>query len=195
MGYQLLIDTSSNQLAIGIADDYEVVYKIQYPALQKQSELATVEINKALKKLDIDVSELKRIIVTKGPGSYTGVRVGLTIAKIMSYVHSIPVCAISTLQALVGMEPKAIAVLDAKSDKAYIGVYNYGKVKTKETIEEVSSLDELLEKFEGYKIYGDKSLIKQLDTPIDLIENMFQISKIEKNEKYVDTLVPTYLKD
>lgn len=195
MGYQLLIDTSSNQLAIGIADDYEVVYKIQYPALQKQSELATVEINKALKKLDIDVSELKRIIVTKGPGSYTGVRVGLTIAKIMSYVHSIPVCAISTLQALVGMEPKAIAVLDAKSDKAYIGVYNYGKVKTKETIEEVGSLDELLEKFEGYKIYGDKSLIKQLDTPIDLIENMFQISKIEKNEKYVDTLVPTYLKD
>lgn len=195
MGYQLLIDTSSNQLAIGVADDYEVVYKIQYPALQKQSELATVEINKALKKLDIDVSELKRIIVTKGPGSYTGVRVGLTIAKIMSYVHSIPVCAISTLQALVGMEPKAIAVLDAKSDKAYIGVYNYGKVKTKETIEEVGSLDELLEKFEGYKIYGDKSLIKQLDTPIDLIENMFQISKIEKNEKYVDTLVPTYLKD
>jgi tRNA threonylcarbamoyladenosine biosynthesis protein TsaB len=195
MGYQLLIDTSSNQLAIGIADDYEVVYKIQYPALQKQSELATVEINKALKKLDIDVSELKRIIVTKGPGSYTGVRVGLTIAKIMSYVHSIPVCAISTLQALVGTEPKAIAVLDAKSDKAYIGVYNYGKVKTKETIEEVGSLDELLEKFEGYKIYGDKSLIKQLDTPIDLIENMFQISKIEKNEKYVDTLVPTYLKD
>jgi tRNA threonylcarbamoyl adenosine modification protein YeaZ len=195
MGYQLLIDTSSNQLAIGIADDYEVVYKIQYPALQKQSELATVEINKALKKLDIDVSELKRIIVTKGPGSYTGVRVGLTIAKIMSYVHSIPVCAISTLQALVGMEPKAIALLDAKSDKAYVGVYHYGKVKTKETIEEVGSLEEILEKFEGYKICGDKSLIKQLDTPIDLIENMFQISKIEKNEKYVDTLVPTYLKD
>jgi tRNA A37 threonylcarbamoyladenosine modification protein TsaB len=93
------------------------------------------------------------------------------------------------------MEPKAIALLDAKSDKAYLGVYNYGKAKTKETIEEVSTINDVIDKFEGYKIYGDKSLIKQLDTPIDLIENMFQISKIEKNEKYVDTLVPTYLKD
>jgi tRNA threonylcarbamoyl adenosine modification protein YeaZ len=195
MGYQLLIDTSSNQLAIGIADDYEVVYKVQYPALQKQSELATVEISKALKKLDIDVSELKRIIITKGPGSYTGVRVGLTIAKVMSYVHSIPVCAVSTLQALVGMEPKALALLDAKSDKAYLGVYNYGKLVKSETIEDVSSLNKILEKYQDYKIYGDKSLIKQLDSPIDLIENMYQISKIEKNEKYVDTLVPTYLKD
>jgi tRNA threonylcarbamoyladenosine biosynthesis protein TsaB len=195
MGYQLLIDTSSNQLAIGIADDYEVVYKVQYPALQKQSELATVEISKALKKLDIDVRELKRIIVTKGPGSYTGVRVGLTIAKIMSYVQSIPVCAVSTLQALVGMEPKAVAMLDAKSDKAYLGIYNYGKLVTNESIEEVNSLSEILEKYKDYKIYGDKSLIKQLESPIDLIENMYQISKIVKNEKYVDTLVPTYLKD
>lgn len=195
MGYQLLIDTSSNQLAVGIADDYEVIYKVQYPALQKQSELATVEISKALKKLDIDVSELKRIIITKGPGSYTGVRVGLTIAKVMSYVHSIPVCAVSTLQALVGMEPKAIAILDAKSAKAYLGVYNYGKLVKSESIEEVNSLNEIIEKYQDYKIYGDKSLIKQLDSPIDLIENMYQVSKIEKNEEYVDTLVPTYLKD
>jgi tRNA A37 threonylcarbamoyladenosine modification protein TsaB len=113
----------------------------------------------------------------------------------MSYVQSIPVCAISTLQALVGMEPKAVALLDAKSDKVYFGVYSYGKLVKSESIEEVNSLDEILEKYQDYKIFGDKSLIKQLDSPIDLIENMYQISKIVKNEKYVDTLVPTYLKD
>jgi tRNA A37 threonylcarbamoyladenosine modification protein TsaB len=113
----------------------------------------------------------------------------------MSYVQSIPVCAVSTLQALVGMEPKAVAMLDAKSDKAYLGIYNYGKLVTNESIEEVNSLSEILEKYKDYKIYGDKSLIKQLESPIDLIENMYQISKIVKNEKYVDTLVPTYLKD
>jgi tRNA A37 threonylcarbamoyladenosine modification protein TsaB len=113
----------------------------------------------------------------------------------MSYVQSIPVCAISTLQALVGMEPKAVALLDAKSDKAYFGVYSYGKLVKSESIEEVNSLNEILENYQDYKIYGDKSLIKQLDSPIDLIENMYQISKIVKNEKYVDTLVPTYLKD
>jgi hypothetical protein len=85
--------------------------------------------------------------------------------------------------------------MDAKSSKAYLGVYNYGKLVKNESIEEVDSLNEILEKYQDYKIYGDKSLIKQLDSPIDLIENMYQVSKIEKNEEYVDTLVPTYLKD
>jgi tRNA threonylcarbamoyladenosine biosynthesis protein TsaB len=195
MGYQLLIDTSFTQLAIGIADDKEVIYKVQYPALQKQSELATVEINKALKQLDIDPSEIKRIIVTKGPGSYTGVRIGLTIAKVMSFVNKTPVCAISSLQALVGTEPKAVAILDAKSDKCYVGVYNFGKAKIEDSIIDNASLDKFVRKHEDYKIFGDTQLIKQPTQPIDLIENMFQISKNEKNVEYVDTLVPTYLKE
>jgi tRNA threonylcarbamoyladenosine biosynthesis protein TsaB len=195
MGYQLLIDTSFTQLAVGIADQREVIYKVQYEALQKQSELATVEINKALKKLDIDPSEINKIIVTKGPGSYTGVRIGLTIAKIMSYVHKVPVCAISTLQALVGVEPKAIAILDAKSDKVYVGVYNFGKAKENDFIIETKELSKFLSKYEDYKLFGDKQLIKLHSEPIDLVENMFLVSKNEKVEKFVDTLVPTYLKE
>lgn len=195
MGYQLLIDTSFTQLAIGIADEREVIYKVQYQALQKQSELATVEINKALKQLDIDPSEITRIIVTKGPGSYTGVRIGLTIAKIMSFVNKTPVCAISTLQALVGVEPKAIAILDAKSDKTYFGVYNFGKPKIEDSIIENSTIAKVISKYEDYKLIGDKFLVKQPDEPIDLIENMYQISKFEKNVQYVDMLVPIYLKE
>lgn len=195
MGYQLIIDTSSKHLAVGIADDHEVLYKVQYLALQKQSELATLEIEKALKTLDIDSKELSRIIVTKGPGSYTGVRIGLTIAKVMSYVHNIPVCAVSTLQSLVGVEPKAIALLDARSDKAYVGVYDFGKQKVKEKIVELTQVKDILNNYPEYKVFGDRELTGLLAVPVDILENMFRVSKNLENEKYVDTLVPVYLKD
>ena len=195
MGYQLIIDTSSKYLAVGIADDHEVLYKVQYLALQKQSELATLEIEKALKTLDIDSRELSRIIVTKGPGSYTGVRIGLTIAKVMSYVHNIPVCAVSTLQSLAGVEPKAIALLDARSDKVYVGVYDFGKEKVKEKIVEATKVKDILNTHPEYTVFGDRELAGLLSVPVDILENMFRVSKNHENEKYVDTLVPVYLKD
>ena len=195
MGYQLILDTSANQLSVGIADEHEVLYKVQFVAQKKQSELATLEIEKALKVMDIDSKELTRIIVSKGPGSYTGVRIALTIAKVMSYVHQIPVCAISSLQSLVGVEPKAIAIIDARSDKSYLGVYHYGKEKIKERIVDNNELKDYLTKYKEYEVFGDRNLVNLASNPIDIVENMYQVSKFTPDIKYVDTLVPTYLKD
>lgn len=195
MGYQLILDTSFNQLVVGIADDYEVIYKVQYPAQQKQSELTVMEIDKAFKAIDIDASDLSRIIVTRGPGSYTGVRIAMTIAKVMSYVHKIPVCAVSTLQALAGVVPKSIALLDARSEKAYVGVYTSGKPKIEEKIIQLKDLEKFISNYKDYEIFGDRHFVNQQPTTIDVAQNMYLISKEIKDVKFVDTLVPVYLKD
>jgi tRNA threonylcarbamoyladenosine biosynthesis protein TsaB len=195
MGYQLILDTSFNQLVVGIADDYEIIYKVQYQAHQKQSELTVFEIDKAFKAIDIDASDLSRIIVTRGPGSYTGVRIAMTIAKVMSYVHKIPVCAVSTLQALTGLAPKSIAILDARSDKVYVGVYTFGKAKTEEQIILVKDLEKFISKYKEYEIFGDRHLVNHPPLPIDIAQNMYLASKEIKDVKFVDTLVPVYLKD
>ena len=117
MGYELILDTSSKQLAIGIYKDDELLYKNQYYAWLRQSEMAIPEIEKAINELKIDLREVTRIVASIGPGSYTGVRIALTIAKVMALTLNIPLFTVSSLQALAGKKDKVISIMDARSKR------------------------------------------------------------------------------
>ena len=81
--YSLLLDSSNTKLAVGIAKDDILLDKIYYDAWQRQSEFMIQEINNILSRNKILPSQISEIIVTDGPGSYTGVRISLTIAKVV----------------------------------------------------------------------------------------------------------------
>ena len=73
------------------------------------------------------MSDFDEMVITIGPGSYTGVRVALTIAKTLNATMNIKVKTVSSLKAMAGMK-KAISILDARSHKLFLGIYNEGKV-------------------------------------------------------------------
>lgn len=195
MGYQVIIDTSNKYLAVGICDDNKVLTKTQYYAWQKQSELCIQEIDKQMQDLNISSKDLSRIIVTRGPGSYTGVRIALTIAKTMAYALNIPVCAFSSMATIAGPQGYKIALMDARSHRAYVGVYQDGKEVESDSIINLDNMDTLYKKYPNYFLVGDTNLVGIDKQEIDIVENMFELSKIYTNVDNVFALVPQYLKD
>ncbi len=79
------IDSYSEQLGLSLIKDHKVIYSISLSKFKPFSEAIVLKLDEMFKELELDKSLLKKIVVNKGPGSYTGLRVGITVAKILSY--------------------------------------------------------------------------------------------------------------
>lgn len=83
------------------------------------------EIEALLRRHGVGLREVDRIVAASGPGSFTGIRVGLTAAKALAEALGCPVAAVSTLQALAsfGSAARRVAVLDARRGEVYAGLF------------------------------------------------------------------------
>lgn len=190
----LFLDTSTKYLCIGIAKDNEIIYKFQQEAIKKQSELTIPFLQQALKENNLSLSDVEEVNVTIGPGSFTGIRIGMCIAKVLASLNNIPLKAISSLNAYASLGKK-IVILDAKAKRVYLGIYNNNQKVIDETVVEIERLKELLNVYNDYDVVLDSHLIGLESEEIDVIENMNRISKNIIPETNVDGLVPIYLKD
>jgi tRNA threonylcarbamoyladenosine biosynthesis protein TsaB len=93
------------------------------------SETLLPHIEQVLKMAAVAKEELTGIAVSNGPGSFTGLRIGLAAAKAMSYVLGIPLVGVSTLQALAYQLPapgvRVMCLLDAQKGNAYVESYRW----------------------------------------------------------------------
>lgn len=81
----LSIDTYSEVIGISIIKDHKVLIDLSISKPKPFSEIIIKKIYEILEELQIDKNSIKKIVVNKGPGSYTGLRVGITVAKTLSY--------------------------------------------------------------------------------------------------------------
>lgn len=190
----LYIDTSTKYLCIGIAKDYKVIYKYQQEAIQKQSELTIPTLSKALNENNLTLNDVDEVNVTIGPGSFTGIRIGMCVAKVLASMKNIPLKAISSLNSYASLGKK-IVILDAKAKRVYLGIYNDNVKIIDETVVEIETFKEMLKDYPDYDVVLDSHLIDLESESIDVIENMNRISKNTAPVSNVDGLVPIYLKD
>lgn len=190
----LYIDTSTKYLCIGIAKDYKVIYKYQQEAIQKQSELTIPTLSKALNENNLTLNDVDEVNVTIGPGSFTGIRIGMCVAKVLASMKNIPLKAISSLNSYASLGKK-IVILDAKAKRVYLGIYNDNEKIIDETVVEIETFKEMLKDYPDYDVVLDSHLIDLESESIDVIENMNRISKNTAPVSNVDGLVPIYLKD
>ena len=190
----LYIDTSTKYLCIGIAKDYKVIYKYQQEAIQKQSELTIPILSKALNENNLTLNDVDEVNVTIGPGSFTGIRIGMCVAKVLASMKNIPLKAISSLNSYASLGKK-IVILDAKAKRVYLGIYNDNEKVIDETVVEIETFKEMLKDYPDYDVVLDSHLIDLESESIDVIENMNRISKNTAPVSNVDGLVPIYLKD
>lgn len=190
----LYIDTSTKYLCVGIAKDYQIIYKKQEIAFQKQSELCIPLIKEAFAEVNINLNDVNEICVTIGPGSFTGIRIGMCIAKVLSSLKHIPLKAMTSLNAYAN-EGKKIVILDAKANRAYVGVYNNNQKVIDECVMEIEKFKEMLNDYKDYDVVFDTYLINQESEEIDIIENMNRIAQKSEIVQDVNGLVPVYLKD
>lgn len=191
--YQLLLDSSNIFLSVGLAKDGKVIDKICYEAWQRQSEMMVTEIDNILKRNHVDKKDLDGIVVGAGPGSYTGVRIGVTIAKTIAYALKIKLYAKSSLSLLKHREFPTICVFNARSGRSYFGVYQGNKILEKDCVLENEKVIEYIKTHPDYKVHGDTYQLGLESGEFDIIDNLAEFS--QKDEVDPFRLNPVYLKD
>ena len=190
----LLLDSSNVDLSVGLAKDGKILDYTSYEAWQCQSEYMIQEIDKLLTKHNITRQDISGVIVNIGPGSYTGIRISLTIAKVMCLALNIPLYALSSLRALQkGLEP-SICLMNARSNRSYIGVYSDEVI----LVDQVMTNDEVkayIASHPNYVICGETTYLGIEGYKNNIIEEMNLLK--DKATKYDDSLgvKPVYLKD
>ena len=127
--YSLILDTSFKEIGVALYNGSERIDSVSYEAFRKQSEFLLVEIDKILRKNNVNPRNIRRIYVNNGPGSYTGIRMSLAVSKTFSFMFKTDVFLVSSLLAQVGYSRgTTISLIDAKADRAYFGLVKCGKV-------------------------------------------------------------------
>ena len=127
----LNIETATTNCSVSIAHEGLVVAFKEIAELNySHAEQLHVFIQEVLLEAAISLSDIKAIAVSKGPGSYTGLRIGVSAAKGLCYALNIPLIAIPTLKSLsLQCQPKAgevvLPMLDARRMEVYISAYDH----------------------------------------------------------------------
>ncbi len=122
----LFIDSATANLVVAIIIDNKIKYLFNDNTGQDTSSVIMPKIEEAFEKANILPKELDKIFVVNGPGSFTGIRVGLTVAKTMAWALNVPVIPISSLEVIASGTPdsKNIALIDARRGFVYAGGYD-----------------------------------------------------------------------
>ena len=96
----LYIDTSSSFLYTAILEDEKVLSEIKEEYEQSLSKMALPRIVSMFEENNLRPDDIDKIIVVNGPGSFTGIRIGLTIAKVYAWSLNIPITTILSLEAM-----------------------------------------------------------------------------------------------
>ena len=191
----LILDSANKELGVAIAKDNEIIDEIKYDAWQKQSELMIPEIEKIFKRNSISPKDINEILVSQGPGSYTGVRIALTIAKVYAYALNLPIYAFSSLNILENPEKTSICLINAKGNRSYFAVYDKEKAIEEDKVLTNGEVIEYVNSHPEYVICGDASYIDIVSEKHDVLKNMLRL----KSDKYlvsnVLSLKAVYLKD
>lgn len=127
----LALDTSCKTAMAVITDNGKIIAGIQLHDEKTHSVKLLPAIEYILSAADLKENELDAIAVTNGPGSYTGLRIGVTTAKTYAYTLNIPVIGINSLEALaasvdVGNDNIICPLIDARNTRVYAAAYQNG---------------------------------------------------------------------
>lgn len=130
----LAIDTSNYPLGISIIDENQVIGEYITNLKKNHSIRVMPAIEALMKECDIKPADLTKIVVAEGPGSYTGVRIGVTIAKTLAWTLQIPLVGVSSLEVLAASVGRYFngfvsPLFDARRGQIYTGLYRYEEAK------------------------------------------------------------------
>ncbi len=190
----LCMDSAYKNLILGVYKDKELLAGVSIEAFKKQSETVFVELNRILEEAKLDYADIDRVIITDGPGSYTGIRIAMTIAKVLCTTMHKELYCISTMQLYAGKEPMANVILDARSKRAYVAHCENGKIIGQTTILNVEELDDFLNSCPG-TLFGDGYLIEKETKQPDYLKNFIELEDMYRKVDNIHALVPQYLKE
>ncbi|WP_188048871.1 tRNA (adenosine(37)-N6)-threonylcarbamoyltransferase complex dimerization subunit type 1 TsaB [Flavobacterium sp. GP15] len=160
MEYILNIETATKNCSVALAKEGKTILcKEIAEEGYSHAERLHVFIEEIVKEADISLKDLKAIAVSQGPGSYTGLRIGVSAAKGLCFALGIPLIAVDTLQVLARQvsvsDGLIIPMIDARRMEVYSAVFNQKFDKKREILAEIISEDSFSELEEKLYFVGD----------------------------------------
>ena len=160
----LAYDTSSDILSMALFKDEKKFVEFESPLFTKHSTSLVPIMDAFLKKQKKSLADLEVLAVGLGPGSFTGLRVGITVAKVLAYVLKKPVMGISSLEAIArgasSWNGPVAVILDARKEKLYAAVYEGKKTIQKPVL---TTLGELLKELKKPTLFVGDAVVKYTD--------------------------------
>lgn len=194
----LFLDTSSTVITIALLKDLNLIKTIQEKNDHQLSARIFPLIDELFTSVEWNINDIERIFVVNGPGSFTGIRIGVTIAKVLAWTRNIPISTISELELLATTNHKhkyIVPCIDARREAVFAGIYdNSGSVLNDQyiTIQKLNNIID--EKKDVVAVSYD-----DLTLNCEVIKPQIDIKKIvEKhiNDKFLNPheVNPIYLK-
>ena len=210
------LDTTSQSGSVSLINENKILGECLFNVGPRHSENVVSSLEWLLDTLNIDKGEIGALAVSIGPGSFTSIRVGVTIAKSIAYSMKIKIVGVSSLEALAMNIPQTgmniCSMLDAKREEIYSAIYKYNNnILTMTRGEKVESVADLLIDINEPTVFvGDGSVIykKELEkySNTNLVSENFNIVRSSNcallgrvklnngNSDDVMGLVPNYLR-
>ncbi|MBT3210095.1 MAG: tRNA (adenosine(37)-N6)-threonylcarbamoyltransferase complex dimerization subunit type 1 TsaB [Bacteroidetes bacterium] len=223
MALILNIETSTNVCSIALAKAGEVVSYKESSEDKSHASSITVFVEEVFRDTNFELTQIEAVAVSKGPGSYTGLRIGVSTAKGIAYAIEKPLISVSTLQSLaLGLSEKFVSeksqsiptlfcpMIDARRMEVYTAIFDHQNILKKEISAEIITEDSFADFLANNKLifFGNgakkcKTIIKHPNAVfIDNIDTsatkMSKISEqIFQNKIFEDLAYfePFYLKD
>jgi tRNA threonylcarbamoyladenosine biosynthesis protein TsaB len=122
---QLIIDTATKYIFLSLVIDGVEKQHFYEVGINNHSVTIIPYLQKMLENEKIKLQEIDEIIVGVGPGSYTGVRIGVTVAKMIAYLNNLSLYKVSSLALMASSsnKPYVLAFIDARRGNAFMGLY------------------------------------------------------------------------
>jgi tRNA threonylcarbamoyladenosine biosynthesis protein TsaB len=129
----LAIDTSTYVMGVAVTDGENVLGDLMTNIKKNHSLRLMPAIDKLMNEVGVKPEQLERIVVAEGPGSYTGVRIGVTTAKSMAWALNIPIVGVSSLEVLAHngrlFQGLVCPLFDARRGQVYTGLYETDRLQ------------------------------------------------------------------
>lgn len=184
---QLIIDTATKYIFLSLVIDgaeREFIYEV---GINNHSVTIMPYLQQMLEKQRITLQDIDEVIVGIGPGSYTGVRIGVTVAKMTAYLNNLSLYKISSLALIASSseKPYVLALIDARRGNAFMGLFSNLSKK----LERVQ--DDCLDNIDDYKesLEIAYDIVEEGKPDVSKILNSSLLFKVED----VHSLTPNYL--
>ncbi len=164
----IALDTSTEYLSLGIAEDKKILFEQAFLLERSHSTLLLPILGESLSRLDLSIQDIDGFIIGLGPGSFTGLRIGISMVKAMAVTLSKPVVGVPTLdclaQSVSEKETQIVPFVDAKRNQVYAALYQRKNGSLQKRFrEEVVPPEDFLKKVKGRTLFlgGGASLYRE----------------------------------
>jgi tRNA threonylcarbamoyl adenosine modification protein YeaZ len=189
--FVLVIDSSTPILFLGLFNHGQPLDSAVETLDRQQSEWMVPKVISFLGCHQLKLSDLDAVVVGDGPGSFTGVRLSLTLVKTLGLLKPITIYPISSLQ-LFAIEPLSVVWMDARGERMYLGVYEKNKVHVAPMILEMGSRQKMVEAYPKATWITPSIACQQ---PHQILTHVASLMSVLAPLKDVHQLNPRYLKD